>query len=213
MNSWRLFAIVLVLPVLFTALVLSTVVRNRAGGREAIELTDRELSLSGATDENSGIAARLLWSREWQAGSRWLSPETLQSVGFAVTADGDASARQRFYARQLQRRAYIAFELRNAPERRSRLVPVDASRDRDELLAKYPNGRTHLITSGFIGIRFDDGPGGAVLDGYVVSLDPAGIHVPTELAERLRPGRGRAQTFTMSVRYGSRLIPRIVDVR
>jgi hypothetical protein len=93
-------------------------------------------------------------------------------------------------------------------------VPVDASPRVDELLEKYPNRRTHLITSGVVGIRRNVRPGQRpFVDGYLVSLDPRGIHVPTRLAERLRRRGGRTPRFTLTVRYGSRLEPWIVDAR
>ena len=214
MSTWRLFVAPLILPILFTALVLTTVARNRSGGRDAIELTERELSLSGASDDNSGMTASLAWSRDGEPGRRWLSAQKLEAFGFDLSVDSRDPSRRRFSSRQLQRRVYVVLELRDsAPERRSRLVPVDASRDLAELLAKYPNGRTHLISSGLIGIRPDEGPDGPFVDGDVVSIEPRGVHVPTEFAERLRQGRGRGQTFTISIRYGSRLSPWIVDVR
>jgi hypothetical protein len=211
-TDWRLFGVALVLPPLFTALVLLEVQRNRSGAGIEMNLTEREVTLSGDTGENSGTTAWVKWASEGGSRQVWLSPEQLGSLGFDLTGDGGAPGDRR-RPRQLPRRAYIAFELR-AGLPQSGLVPVDASLDRDEMTAKYPNRGTHLVVAGLVGLRRDFLPDRPDLtDGYVVNIDPRGIHVPPELAGRLRPGGTRRPTFTITVRYGSRLEPWVVDVR
>jgi len=210
----RLFIVALALPVLFTALVVADVLRNRGSARETIELTEREVALSTGSDDNSGMTAWVVWAAESEAGERWARPDTLRALGFDLTPGVSDSTPARRNVRQLQRRAYIALELREGQPTRSRLVPVDASPDRDVLRAKYPDGRTHLITAGFIGLRPVPGPGGtSSLEGYLVSIDPRGIHVPAQFAPTLRQGSARDRRFTLSVRYGSRLEPWIVNAR
>jgi hypothetical protein len=212
MTHWRLFGIAFALPVLFTSLVLIEVLRNRSGAGEGMELTEREVTLSGDTGENSGMTARVKWAADGESRQRWLSRQQLESLGFDFDESPDTSA-ARGPLRQLQRRAFIAFELRDRLPG-SQLVPIDASVDQDEMLAKYPNRRTHLVTAGLVGLRRDLLPGQpGLVDGYVVSIDPRELHVPTEFAGRLRRSGARAPTFTMTVRVGSRLEPWIVDVR
>ena len=211
MTHWRLFGIALALPVVFTSLVLIEVLRNRSAAAEGMELTEREVTLSGDTGENSGMTARVKWAADGESRQAWLSRQQLESLGFDFDEDPETAGRGPL--RQLQRRAFIAFELRDGVPG-SRLVPVDASVDQDEMLAKYPNRRTHLVTAGLVGLRRDLLPGQpGLVDGYVVSIDPRELHVPTEFAGRLRRSRARASTFTMTVRVGSRLEPWIVDVR
>jgi len=214
MTPWRPFIVALALPVLFTALVLGDVVRNRGSAGETIELTEREVALSTGSDDNSGVTAWVVWASDSEVGERWVRPETLRALGFDLAPGASGSTSTRQNVRQLQRRAYVVLELREEQPTRSRLVPVDASPDRNELLAKYPNGRMHLITGGFIGLRPVPGPRGASsLEGYLVSIDPRGIHVPAQFAPVLRQGSVRDRRFTLSVRYGSRLEPWIVDVQ
>jgi len=216
MIPWRPFAVSLALPVLFTGLVLFDVQRNRASTRAPIDLTEREVTLSAGTDENSGMTAWVVWA-DAGAGERWLPAATLRSLGFDLAngpaPSGEEGPRGSRRSRQLPRRAYVVLELRNGQPTRSRLVPVDAGLDRDALVARYPDGRTHLIAPGFIGVR-ETGPGGTgSLEGYLVNIDPRGLHVPTELAARLRRASSRNPSFTISIRYGSRLEPWVVDVR
>jgi len=213
MTPWRVFGVALALPVMFTALVLIDVQRNRSGGREPMELTQREVSLGGGSDQNSGMTAWLTWSRDDERGERWLTPQKLAALGFELPPPISAST-WREYTRQLPRRAYIVLELRESQPTRSRLVPIDAGLDPNDLAARYPNGRTHLITAGVVALQARGGSQVTpVVDGYLVGLDPRGIHVPTELAERLRQGRRPGVRFRLSARYGTRFEPWIVDVR
>jgi hypothetical protein len=210
MTPWRSFIVALVLPLLFTALVLFDVLRNRAAAREPVVLTEREMSLSSGSDENSGMTAWIVWAEDPEARDGWITPATLRSLGFDAP-DGLSPLRPAD-VRQLQRRAYVALELRERQPTRSRLVPVEASSDRAALLAKYPNGRTHVVTAGFIGLRpVPETSRRASVEGYLVSLDPRGIHVPEPFATMLRRRSARDRRFTLSVRYGSQLEPWITD--
>ena len=219
MTHWRLFAVALALPVVFTVVVMINVQRNRSGGRAPMELTQREVSLGGGSDQNSGMTAWLTWSRDDARGDRWLTPQQLEALGFDLPRPISWPT-LREHA-QLPRRAYIVLELRESQPTQSRLVPtrsrlapIDAGLDPDVLAARYPNGGTHLITAGVVALRA--GGGSQVtpwVDGTLVSLDPRGIHVPAALAERLRRGRRPGVRFTLSARYGTRLEPWIVEVR
>jgi hypothetical protein len=209
MTHWRLFGLAFALPLLFTAFVLIEVGRNRSGVSEGIDLTEREITLSGDTGENSGMTARVRWAVDAESREVWLSPGQLEALGFDLADRGERGGTEP--VRQLERRAVIAFELRQQALD-SRLVPIDASVDRDEMLAKYPNRRTHLVAAGLVGLRRDAGQPN-LPRGYVVSIDPRELHVPTGFAGRLRRNGPRPRTFTMTVRLGSRLEPWIVDVR
>lgn len=212
MTPWRLFSVALALPVLFTGIVLADVQRNRSGAREAMVLSPREFSLDAGSDVNSGMTAWLAWAED-DRGARWLTRAKLEALGFdpapllTVTSG-------RLFRPQLQRCAFIVMELREQQQTRSRLVPVDAGLNLDELATRYPDGRTHLITAGVVAMQ---GGGGLQrtpwVGGYLVSIDPRRIHVPVAFAERLRHRPPGSPAFTMAIRYGSRLEPWIVAVR
>jgi hypothetical protein len=210
--TWRVLGVALALPILFTGLVLINVQRNRSGGREPMELTQREVSLGGGSDQNSGMTAWLTWSRNDQQAGRWLTPQQLEALGFALPPAITAST-LREYTRQLPRRVYVVLELRERQPTRSRLVPVDAGLDPDDLATRYPDGKTHLITAGVVALRGGGSRATPWVDGDLVSLDPRGIHVPRGLAERLRLARRPGLRFMLSARYGTRFEPWIVDVQ
>lgn len=93
-------------------------------------------------------------------------------------------------------------------ESASRLVVVDAARTPEELEARYPDPRRHLITAGTMRVRIQRSPGGTpALSAVVLEVTPAQIFVPSPLAPALR--RGQA---TFSVRYGRRYEPWLVEV-
>ncbi len=157
MTHWRLFGLAFALPVLFTAFVLIEVATQpQRRSSEGIDLTEREVTLSGDTDENSGMTARVRWAVDAEAREVWLSPEQLEALGFDLAADRGARGGTE-PVRQLERRAVIAFELRRAGGRirgSSRSTRLSTG---TRCWRRYPNRRTHLVTAGLVGLRRDAG--------------------------------------------------------
>jgi hypothetical protein len=102
--TWRPFVAALLLPVACTAVTLAGVARNRAGGREAIVLSEREVYASPRTGERS-------------AATLWLSWRPSRSSSFDLRAD-----------RSLPREGFVALEL-DGPAFRAQTFPRESERD------------------------------------------------------------------------------------
>jgi hypothetical protein len=212
--TWRPFLVALALPLVFTTLVFVDVQRNRQSARQPIALTGGDVTINAGTEQNSGATAWLTWAADQPPGERWLSREQLAAIGFDVSIDPASADAAGAYARQLQRRAYVVLSLRADQRSRSSLAPIDAGPDRDRLLAKYPNGSTHIVTAGIVEIRRNVFPGGLPYeDGFLANIDPRGIHIPSKFNDRLARDPQRGRSLTLLVRYGAQLEPWVVDVK
>lgn len=209
-------AVALVMPVAFTAAVLGAVSWNRSAGRGPTFLTDRELWLNARSDDNSVTTMSIIWEQD-SLEEPWLDRMKLVALGFSCDVDPSAPEAERYYARQLPRRAYIAFEYdgpawekrlarREAEVRktqtdrgvadsltrlreRSRLVAMDAGLDGDALARRYPDAQRYLIAAGVVRlIRFKPQTEPAFLTGSVNEVDPRTLHVPRDLARILPAG-------------------------
>lgn len=179
-------ALLVVIPLLFTAAVLAEVAINRREGglREPIVLSERELSLAPRDDDNTAAMAWLMWSDRQRP-----LPD------------------RRAVRRDLPRRVFVALALDPARTEGSRLVVVDVDADAAVLERRYPDGRTHLITAGTAradGTIVNLDPVrihvtrelAAALPRWQATRDPSRSHVP----------------FTMSLRYGRHREPWVVGV-
>ena len=238
--SPRWVAALVVLPVAYAAAILAMAASNRATGRAAIVLTQREAVAPVRNEDRTATRLRLAWQPPPESPDGWFSRGMLTALGFDASVDPAAADAERHYARLLPREAFVAFEfdgpawqqlasrVRDAsgpapprPEREfdeyaSRLVPVDAALDAETLAARYPDGRTHLITEAVVGARWvRAGSGTPYVYGQLMSIDPSQVNVPRDLAQRL-PLRDRFDgtqvPYTVSIRYGSRWEPVVVDV-
>ena len=231
----RSVLVLVALPMLYTVAALALVALNRSGGREPIELSSREASVSIRNDDDS--AARLFLA--WHAGplerDTWFGRDKLRELGFDVSLDPQAADAERHYRFALPRQAFVAFELdgpawqaiqaESYPETpalreeflrfASRLVPVDAARDAGTLAARYPDARTHLIAAAVVRLsRVAPPMETPFLAGMVTTVDPGRIHVPRELASRIPgPGSRAAPGYSVRLRYGSRWAPFVVGVQ
>jgi hypothetical protein len=224
------------LPILFTAVTLVLVTVNRSGGRGPTRLTERDTGLTSFDDENSAANLRLVWHSVPGTADTWLNREKLRELGFDTSVDPSSREAPRHYGRALPRDVFIAFELQENPivlespgprpvGPLSRLVPVDAARDAETLEARYPDPATHLIAQGMVRPTLQGVPSrSAFVTGWVVNITPSRIHIPPSLAGNLprhtseserQPGAARlpSNSFTVSVRYGTRWEPWVVDVR
>jgi hypothetical protein len=208
--TWRPFAIALLLPILFTATVLFEVGRNRAGGRGPTILTDQDVTLEGATDENSGARVWLSWSTPEQADGPWLDCAKIAALGFDCSVGAASRDSDRHYARQLPRYAYVAFAFDESRATRSRLIPVDVDRDPDALARRYPDSRTHLISPALVSVRrFIPPASPPYVSAMLVTIDPRGIQIPTELRRSMPPraAGGRTPPMQVTIRYGRSWVP------
>jgi hypothetical protein len=210
----RAVAGALVMPVAFTAAVLGGVSWNRSAGRGPTVLTERELWLNPRSDDNSVTTMSIQWVEDIR-GESWLDRMKLAALGFESDVDPDAPEAETYYARQVPRRAYIAFEydgpaweklfarreaearetqtdrgvtesLKLLRERASRLVPVDAGLDVDALARRYPDAQRYLIAAGVVRlIRIRPEKEPALLTGSVGEIDPRTVHVPRDVAARI----------------------------
>ncbi len=116
-----LAAAVLVFVTNMAALV--GVASNRRGEPDArLLLTERELPLGWAYEENSGAALRLkweIWSLGWEPGrpdqgygwkADWLDREKLEAIGFDCSKPLEDDDAKLWYDKQLPRRAYAVLE-------------------------------------------------------------------------------------------------------
>ena len=212
--SWRPFIVVLTLPVVFTAITLGAVARNRSAVVREIALSDRDLSLDAAGDANSGARVWLSWS-DATTNQPWITCATLTSLGFSCGVDPAASSADRYYSRQLPRYAFVAFSVDGSRPTRSRLVPIDAARDVDALARRH-RPQTTVILPAVIGIaRFAPLQDPPYVTGVVMSVDPRSIQVPTELrgAIPLRARQGLTPPMDITIRYGRRWEPWITRVQ
>jgi hypothetical protein len=149
----------------------------------------------------------------------WLPESRLRAIGFPFSVTAGAPEAADTYAKTPTRLAWVAFELdgpawRDMERRRalradlqpewerrlpSRLVPVDAGPELDELLARYPSG--HLILQAVIGVNFlPPDRGGPLVYGTLQQIVPSHLTVPSHL----RPALGALAPETAAAQASPR---------
>ena len=233
----RWILLLLAFPIVYTAAALALVALNGSGGREPIVLSSREALLAFRNDDDSAARVSLIWHRGPFERDTWFGREKLRELGFDVSVDPQSPDAERHYRLALPRQAFVAFELDGpawqawlAEQERedasaalreefrrtwSRLVPVDAARDADALIARYSDARTHMIAAAVVRLsRIAPPLETPFLSGIVANIDPVRIHVPRELAIRFPPQDSRAALgYSVSVRSGRRWEPFDVGVQ
>jgi hypothetical protein len=121
---------------------------------------------------------------------------------------------------QAQARIQAAQDARPWWENTSRLVAIDADARMATLTQRYADARRYLITAASMRVRLQrprNGP--PYIVGELQQIFPNTLHVPSSLARTLRLiGQARQKdhdarhTFHVSVRYGRRGEPWVVDV-
>jgi hypothetical protein len=171
--------------------------------RLTITLTERELQLSNADaapGDDPGVWLRLSYQPRYDPldSLNWLPESRLREIGFAFNVPVGAPQAVDAYDRVPARLAWVAFEYDGpqwaAIERRralnvdpreprhlrtmtSRLVPVDAGADFDQLRRRYPSG--HLILRGVIGLAYvSPDNGGPLVHGTLREVLPYRVSVP-----------------------------------
>lgn len=178
--------------------------------RQVITVTEQELALPyrAATADNDPTLSLLLQfeGRYDPLESRnWLPEARLRELGFALHIPAGSPQAVSTYdrvpprvawvvleydgpvGREIQRRRELRTEYTRVPSgRTSRLVPVDAGLDYQQLHARYPMG--HLIMRGVIGLNYlpADG-GGPLVYGTLREVVPTRVAVPYPFRSLLRP--------------------------
>ena len=148
---------------------------NRRGEPDArLLLTERELPVGWADEENSGIALRLRWEI-WSLGGEpgqadqgygrmadWLDREKLEAIGFDCSKPLEDDDAELWYDKQLPRRAYAVLEYQGDAWREWLAVqeweiaelrrqvakgeePKRALKNREEQFEKQRHGRSRLF--------------------------------------------------------------------
>jgi hypothetical protein len=230
----------LLLPLVISGGALAGSAANRSSARGPTVLSEREAGAAFRTEDRTIGELWLAWSEPAGPPGAWLPVAELQALGFDTSIDPSDPEADVHYRRQLQRRAFVAFELDGPayaaaaaaradavrgqppierepfPLRESRLVPVAVMRDAAPLVERFPDPRTHLIVRASVGIRrFQLSAGMPYVGGIVAAVEPRRIQVPPELAARLPlQDRSRRLTpFSVSLMYGSRWEPWVTDLR
>lgn len=232
--------------------LLSCAAWNRGETRQRITLTERELSLPwqwrNATEEDD---AQLRLPIEWQRRDSpldertWLTEDKLRALGFDVSVPIGAPEASRAYGRALPQIAWVVLEydgaawqemerrrrLRtNVPEPRyavapSRLVAIDAGRDREALARRYAEASPLILPAIFqMAYIPPDAPGGPLMYGYVRRLVVNDLNVPRRLRAALDDLRGSdaasmletvdpAPRFEIDLAVGRSGYPWVTDIR
>jgi hypothetical protein len=214
---------------------------NRSGDPlQRITLTEREARMSwGGPDDGRGVRLRIDYQGRFDPfdARNWLTEERLRALGFVSDVMPGAPEAGDTYRRLLPRTAWVAFQLdgeawrdierrrqlaesstgpRVASSDQSHLVPVDASLDRDLLVARYPMG--HLVLRASIQVGYvDPSNKGPLVYGYIRWIIPADLSVPRALGQRLTdlPGRNEqgSPRYEVDIAVGQVGIPYVTDIR
>ncbi|MEE8606823.1 MAG: DUF4824 family protein [Nitrospiraceae bacterium] len=97
------------------ALVLTVVASNRFGEGEALlHMTERELPLSSASDENTGITLRLRWQQQPELdrgpGPGWFDQAKLEALGYDCSVPLTDLSAKLHYSKATPRRAFVVLE-------------------------------------------------------------------------------------------------------
>lgn len=234
-----------VLVLVSSAFALIHAARNRSGPPTAvITLTDHELACTRDRDD-SGILLRMHYSHLYQDpyAPAWLSPSQIRALGFDTSIDPEDTRAYDYYRRQRSRRAFVAFEYDgpafqralgavDEPQRRgqegrsSRLIPVDASLNAQELHAKYAGRPDVLILPAILRIMSETTWSATATRAAkparlnVAVLQVANeIHVPLPFSETFRrlpvttrPENSEQPLYRVTLRYGRFYEPQITAV-
>lgn len=248
-----LFAGLALIALANAALLAGVAWNRRGEPDATVILTERELEIPWHDfndEEDTGLELQLDWQARWAVGEgtpEGLPLTTLRELGFQlrprrtepprvawVVLEMDGEAWQRWVA---QRRRQVEKDRRENPdsdcppgrdleemlESGSRLIVVDAGKDREALRRRHPDRSRYFVVPGRVDAR-EVKPG--VFQGLVSELRVDSIHVPLRLRpvldEIVTAGRLRQETsnsaepgpprFRATVAFGRRGEPWLVDV-
>jgi hypothetical protein len=220
--------------------------RNRTGPVEAdIRLTERELPLSYLPNNRDSIVTLdLRWmdppwtSHGWtylsdgrlQEVASWLDQQTLQELGFDTSVAPSDKTATSFYARQRERRAFVALEYeglvwrkyleqtdrekRENAESETHLVAIDAASGVERLRNRHLDRNSVIIVPAVVRIFvqhfFAANPWRPPLLSGLVQEIPTSIQVNRPFSDLLRDRDRRNVKYRVHLRYGTSLEPWIV---
>jgi hypothetical protein len=203
-------AIMLVVVVNIT--LLAGVWYNRTGPPDAvITLTERELPLMNAQEDDSGIALRIAYRKaEHDQDERWLDRAKLEELGFDYP-EGEVARNL-----VLIRRVLLVLKLEEeAAKKESRLIAVDAGINADVLRKSYGDRSRYIIAPGAVRLfLYRDDEDEDKLRAQVQNLRTSLIHVPkshSAYLTGLEPG-AESPRYAVTLRYGRKLEPWVVKV-
>lgn len=189
---------------------------NRSGTPPlSVTLTERELPLvGGGGDEGAGADLRIEMAPRYDPldAQNWLPESTLRAIGFPFNVGAGAPTAAEVYRNVPPRLAWIVLEY-NGPawrdlERRraltepqaeertremSRLVPIAAGVDAEELRARY--GANHLVVRGVVGLNYlPASAGGPLLYGTLRQLIPDRVAIDSTMHDGLTAAARAAGT-------------------
>jgi len=230
-----ILAIAVILASNGIALIETT--HNHAGNPvQTIQLTERELPILNADQENTGVDLNISWSQfSSPSAGLVLNRQRLEAAGFTFSAPPSEASKG---VAILPRVAYVALEYEGqkwkdwqASKQRiddqviingkqtleTHLFVVDASRSMSELRSRYPDQSKFLIVRAVVMAQTQavkDSPAGVVTSyryyGRVMQIMPNVIHVPlpySRLISSLKPRTEREPRYTVTLSYGTSLEP------
>lgn len=229
----RFFILALVVVAATNLFVFYKVVSNRLGGElQTIVLTERELELSRAQDENSRLSLRLSWrvlsennfNNHSVWSPQWLDRQKLAALGF--TRPQDLAGKKRPIE---EKEVYVVLEyngsayaeamrwLKQLRLHDSRLYAVDAGLDIAALRQRYADGSKYLIVNGRISPRLDTAASQEFSGGrLVLSINNINIaQEQREFLDTLTPKKWNEDSpprYRVNVAYGGELMPWIESV-
>lgn len=231
MNRWGVLGSVAVV-LAANAFVLIGVAIDRSGGVvQKIELTERELPIWGASEDNTGVSVHLLPNPGWRQERRF-DRAKLTELGFDCSIPPEDPSAEWRYRKIPPRQAFVVLEYDGVAWQRwlageeqnkhaspdtwkqvaSRLVPVDAAREFAALHERYPDRTRFLIAPALIRLRLEyEGNKPTAVAGYLEELLVSEIHVPQPYARTLTQLRGKPYHLTLC--YGKRYEPWVCGCR
>jgi len=245
MKKYASLAAAGLLVLVSSAVTLIHAARNRSGPPTAvITLSSDELVFTRDTDD-SGILLQLQISHLYHDpyAPAWLPPAGIAALGFDTSVHPDDTRALDHYRRQCARRAFVAFEVGgpayqralaavNEPRRqgitanRSRLFPVDASLNAQQLHARYAGRAGVLILPAVVRVLPETSWSAtatraarpARLNLAVIEV-PSQIHVPLPFSQSFRvlpvtarPENSPQPLYHVTLRYGRFYEPQITAV-
>jgi hypothetical protein len=210
MNRWGVVGSMAMVVAANTFVLVGVAIDRSGGVVQKIELTERELPIWGASEDNTGIAVRL-WQGRVLRADRALNRAKLTELGFDCNVPPEDPSAEWRYRKLTPRRAFVVLEYDGpagaaGADRGSNLAAIDAGRDAAALRSKYPDQNRYLIVPELIRLRlsYDDGKPRSVVGDLAQSL-VAEIHVPQPYARTLAELRGKPYHLTLC--YGKRYEP------